>query len=88
MRAGKRLAKRVTEVAVQFKRPPHLPFPRDAAEHLEPNSLVLRIQPDEGISLRFGAKAPTPDAVDPHASTWTSCTARPSWPTCPRPTRR
>jgi glucose-6-phosphate 1-dehydrogenase len=60
LRAGKRLAKRVTEVAVQFRRPPHLPFPVDAAEHLEPNSLVLRIQPDEGISLRFGAKAPTP----------------------------
>jgi glucose-6-phosphate 1-dehydrogenase len=60
IRAGKRLAKRVTEVAVQFKRPPHLPFPTDAVEQLEPNALVLRIQPDEGISLRFGAKAPTP----------------------------
>jgi len=60
IRSGKRLAKRVTEVAVQFKRPPHLPFSREAAEHLEANSLVLRIQPDEGISLRFGAKAPTP----------------------------
>ncbi|HYX84212.1 MAG TPA: glucose-6-phosphate dehydrogenase [Gaiellales bacterium] len=60
IRAGKRLAKRVTEVAVQFKRPPHLPFPSDAVEQLEANSLVLRIQPDEGISLRFGAKAPTP----------------------------
>jgi len=60
VRSGKRLAKRVTEVAVQFKRPPHLPFSREAAEHLEANSLVLRIQPDEGISLRFGAKAPTP----------------------------
>jgi glucose-6-phosphate 1-dehydrogenase len=60
IRAGKRLAKRVTEVAVQFRRPPHLPFHRDAAEHLEANSLVLRIQPNEGISLRFGAKAPAP----------------------------
>jgi glucose-6-phosphate 1-dehydrogenase len=60
IRAGKRLPKRVTEVAVQFKKVPHLPFTMDAAEHLEPNSLVLRIQPDEGISLRFGAKAPTP----------------------------
>ncbi len=53
-------AKRVTEVAVQFKRPPHLPFTTDAVEQLEANALVLRIQPDEGISLRFGAKAPTP----------------------------
>jgi len=60
IRAGKRVAKRVTEVAVQFKRPPHLPFPTDAVEQLEANALVLRIQPDEGISLRFGAKAPTP----------------------------
>ena len=60
VRAGKRLGKRVTEVAVQFRRPPHLPFSRDAAEYLEANALVLRIQPDEGISLRFGAKAPTP----------------------------
>ena len=60
IRTGKRLAKRVTEVAVQFKRPPHLPFSREASEHLEANSLVLRIQPDEGISLRFGAKAPSP----------------------------
>ncbi len=60
IRTGKRLAKRVTEVAVQFKRPPHLPFSKEASEHLEANSLVLRIQPDEGISLRFGAKAPSP----------------------------
>jgi len=60
IRTGKRLAKRVTEVAVQFRRPPHLPFSREASEHLEANSLVLRIQPDEGISLRFGAKAPSP----------------------------
>ena len=52
------MTKRVTEIAVQFRRPPHLPFTPHAVEHLEPNSLVLRIQPDEGISLRFGAKAP------------------------------
>jgi glucose-6-phosphate 1-dehydrogenase len=60
IRTGKRLPKRVTEIAVQFKRVPHLPFTMGAAEHLEANSLVLRIQPDEGISLRFGAKAPSP----------------------------
>ncbi len=60
IRTGKRMPKRVTEVAVQFKRVPHLPFTMGAAEHLEANSLVLRIQPDEGISLRFGAKAPSP----------------------------
>ena len=58
LRTGKRLPKRVTEVAIQFKRVPHLPFSDAAAEQLEPNVLVLRIQPDEGISLRFGAKVP------------------------------
>ena len=50
---------------MQFKRPPHLPFPIDAVEQLEANALVLRIQPDEGISLRFGAKAPDADARAP-----------------------
>jgi len=58
LRTGKRLPKRVTEVAIQFKRVPHLPFSYSAAEQLEPNVLVLRIQPNEGISLRFGAKVP------------------------------
>jgi glucose-6-phosphate 1-dehydrogenase len=58
VRTGKRLPKRVTEVAIQFKRVPHLPFAYAAAEQLEPNVLVLRIQPDEGIALRFGAKVP------------------------------
>src|SRR4029079_11064466 len=58
LRTGKRLPKRVTEVAIQFKRVPHLPFSYAAAEQLEPNVLVMRIQPDEGISLRFGAKVP------------------------------
>jgi glucose-6-phosphate 1-dehydrogenase len=60
MRTGKRLPKRVTEVAVQFTEVPHLPFTRDVAEYLEADSLVLRIQPDEGITLRFGAKVPAP----------------------------
>jgi glucose-6-phosphate 1-dehydrogenase len=58
VRTGKRLPKRVTEVAMQFKAVPHLPFATNQAEGLEANSLVLRIQPDEGITLRFGAKVP------------------------------
>jgi glucose-6-phosphate 1-dehydrogenase len=58
LRTGKHLPKRATEVAIQFKRVPHLPFSYAAAEQLEPNVLVLRIQPDEGIALRFGAKVP------------------------------
>jgi glucose-6-phosphate 1-dehydrogenase len=59
IRTGKRLPKRVTEIAIQFKRVPHLPFSYAAAEQLEPNVLVLRIQPNEGIALRFGAKVPS-----------------------------
>ena len=58
IRTGKRLPKPVTEIRVQFKRPPHLTFGREATRELEPNSITLRIQPEEGISLRFGAKVP------------------------------
>ena len=58
LRHGKRLPKRVTEIAVQFKRAPHYPFAAADVEGLEPNVLALRIQPDEGITLRFGAKVP------------------------------
>jgi len=58
VRTGKYLPKRVTEVAMEFNRVPHLPFAISQAEGLEPDALVLRIQPDEGITLRFGAKVP------------------------------
>ncbi|MBV8690562.1 MAG: glucose-6-phosphate dehydrogenase [Actinobacteria bacterium] len=58
VRTGKRLPKRVTEVAMTFHRVPHLPFSAPQASGLEPNALVLRVQPDEGITLRFGAKVP------------------------------
>jgi glucose-6-phosphate 1-dehydrogenase len=60
LRTGKRLAKRATEVVVQFKAAPHLPFGEAAKEGLEPNALVLRIQPNEGITLKLGAKVPGP----------------------------
>jgi glucose-6-phosphate 1-dehydrogenase len=56
LRHGKRLPLRITEVAIQFKRAPQMFFA--GAEQLEPNVLAIRIQPDEGISLRFAAKAP------------------------------
>ncbi len=59
LRTGKRLPRRVSEIAIQFKRVPHLLF-RQAADSLEPNVLVLRIQPNEGISLRAGVKVPGP----------------------------
>ncbi|HEX5741528.1 MAG TPA: glucose-6-phosphate dehydrogenase, partial [Pilimelia sp.] len=58
VRTGKRLPSRVTEVALQFQRPPHLPIAAAEVRELEPDALILRIQPDEGITLRFGAKVP------------------------------
>ncbi|MET0693741.1 MAG: glucose-6-phosphate dehydrogenase, partial [Propionibacteriaceae bacterium] len=58
LRTGKRLARRTTEIALGFKRAPHLPFTATDTEELGYNALVLRIQPDEGVTLRFGAKVP------------------------------
>jgi len=58
LRTGKRLGKRVTEIAVVFKKAPHLPFESTATEELGKNALVIRVQPDEGVTLRFGAKVP------------------------------
>jgi glucose-6-phosphate 1-dehydrogenase len=63
LRAGKRLKRRVTEISIQFKQPPLLIFNRMQAggpcTEIQPNLLTIRIQPDEGIALRFGAKVPT-----------------------------
>jgi glucose-6-phosphate 1-dehydrogenase len=61
LRSGKRMAERVSEIAVQFRRPPHLLFPVDADDEVEPNVLVIRIQPDEAISLSFEVKVPGVD---------------------------
>ena len=59
LRTGKHLPKRVSEIAIQFKQAPLILFKRsDAHGQVEPNVLTLRIQPDEGISLKFGAKVP------------------------------
>jgi glucose-6-phosphate 1-dehydrogenase len=58
LRTGKRLGRRVTEVAVVFKRAPHLPFAASATEELTQNALVIRVQPDEGMTIRFGSKVP------------------------------
>ncbi len=58
LRTGKRLGRRVTEVAVVFKRAPHLPFSASATEELTHNALVIRVQPDEGMTIRFGSKVP------------------------------
>jgi glucose-6-phosphate 1-dehydrogenase len=68
LRAGKRLKKRATEISIQFKQPPLLIFNRMAAsspcQEIQPNLLTIRIQPDEGIALRFGAKVPTTPDMD------------------------
>ena len=58
VRTGKRLPARLTEVAMEFHRPPQLPLFPGTAEGLEPDALIVRVQPDEGLSLRFGAKVP------------------------------
>lgn len=58
LRAGKRLGRRVTEIAVVFKKAPHLPFESTATEELGNNALVIRVQPDEGVTMRFGSKVP------------------------------
>ena len=62
LRAGKRLRKQATEISIQFKQPPLLIFNRMAAagpcQEIQPNLLTIRIQPDDGIALRFGAKVP------------------------------
>jgi glucose-6-phosphate 1-dehydrogenase len=60
LRSGKRMPKRVTEIAVHFKEAPHLLFGRRGHDAIRPNVLGIRIQPDEGISLNFGSKLPGP----------------------------
>jgi glucose-6-phosphate 1-dehydrogenase len=58
IRTGKRLPRRETTIAIQFKRAPHPPFELDSEEGLRPNVLLIHVQPDEGVSLAVGAKVP------------------------------
>ncbi len=58
VRVGKRLPRRETTIAIQFKRAPHPPFEESAAEGLRPNVLLIHVQPNEGMSLAIGAKVP------------------------------
>jgi glucose-6-phosphate 1-dehydrogenase len=58
VRTGKRLPRRVTEIGVIFKKAPHLPFAETDTESLGANQLVVRVQPDEGVTLKFGSKVP------------------------------
>ncbi len=58
VRTGKRMPAKVSEIMIQFRPVPHLSFPTAAARDMLPNSLIIRIQPEEGINLRFQAKTP------------------------------
>jgi glucose-6-phosphate 1-dehydrogenase len=58
LRTGKRLPTRMTEIAVIFQRAPHLPFNATDTQELGQNALVIRVQPDEGVTMRFGSKVP------------------------------
>jgi glucose-6-phosphate 1-dehydrogenase len=58
VRTGKRLARRETTIAIQFKRAPHPPFEEMSAERLKPDVLLIHVQPDEGVSLAIGVKVP------------------------------
>ncbi|MCB0927800.1 MAG: glucose-6-phosphate dehydrogenase [Mycolicibacterium insubricum] len=58
LRTGKRLGRRVTEIALVFKRPPHMPFDAAMSTDIGQNALVIRVQPEEGITLRFASKVP------------------------------
>ena len=58
LRTGKRLARKVTEIAVQFKPVPHLAFQSEGSVGVQPNQLILTVQPNEGVSMSLGAKIP------------------------------
>ena len=58
VRTGKRMARRETTIAIEFKRAPHPPFEAAATDGLRPNVLLLHVQPDEGVALEIGAKVP------------------------------
>src|ERR1700733_4280861 len=63
LRTGKRLTREVSEIAIQFRAVPHQSFPAEAALDWQPSKIVMSIQPDEGIVLRFQAKSPGPKMV-------------------------
>jgi glucose-6-phosphate 1-dehydrogenase len=58
LRSAKRMPRRVSEIAIQFRKPPHVMFPLQEDQIVEPNTLVIRVQPREGVALRFEVKVP------------------------------
>jgi glucose-6-phosphate 1-dehydrogenase len=67
LRTGKRMPVRNTHIVIQFRRAPFVLFRDTPVEHLMPNQLILHIQPEEGISLRFAAKVPGPNDAAGHS---------------------
>ncbi|NTW01753.1 MAG: glucose-6-phosphate dehydrogenase [Oscillochloris sp.] len=65
LRTGKRLPRRVSEIAVQFKTAPHMLFADSPTNDIEPNVLAIKIQPDEGITLKFSSKVPGQGQIRP-----------------------
>jgi glucose-6-phosphate 1-dehydrogenase len=65
LRTGKRMPRRVSEIAVQFKTAPHLLFADTPTNDIEPNVLSMKIQPDEGITLKFSSKVPGQGQIRP-----------------------
>ncbi|HTC25158.1 MAG TPA: glucose-6-phosphate dehydrogenase [Gemmatimonadales bacterium] len=61
LRSGKRMPRRATEIAIQFRKPPHIMFPLPEGETIEANTFAIRVQPKEGIALRFEVKVPGVD---------------------------
>ena len=88
LRSGKRMPRRVSEIAIQFRKPPHLMFPLPEGQVIEPNTLAIRVQPKEGISLRFEVKVPGRRTSRWRRSTWTSAMPRRSASWSTMPTRR
>jgi glucose-6-phosphate 1-dehydrogenase len=58
LRTGKSMAEKTSEIAIQFQKPPHMMFSLDPGQDITPNALSLRLQPDEGVHLRFEVKVP------------------------------
>ena len=74
LRTGKRMKRRSTEIAIRFHKAPFALFRGTSVERMNPNWMILRIQPDEGIALEFAAKRPGPVREAEHASAWISPT--------------
>ena len=85
VRAGKRLARRETTIAIQFKRAPHPPFEATSGDALRPNVLLIHVQPDEGVSSRSAPRCQGRGCRFAPC-TWTSSTAARSAKGCRRRT--